>query len=164
MAKVSAYHLVLFPSIQDAKQMLKEIQNENQTEAEETVNEFDQSLLYIHQVATRSDVKVWEYYQFNRCHIQNHKVWTSTFLCVKTNVGYSIVADFIIQFETSSHIEEALKMLKKWNPSWCPSHFVCDYSDAEISALKSSFPAVKVYVTSTENKLGNGGSKTKHIV
>ena len=25
------------------------------------------------------------------------------FICVKTNVGYSIIADFIVQFETSVH-------------------------------------------------------------
>ena len=56
------------------------------------------------------------------------------------------MADFIVQFETASHIEEALKILKKWNPSWSPSHFMCDYSDAEISALKASFPSVKVYL------------------
>lgn len=66
------------------------------------------------------------------------------FICVKTNVGYSIVADFIVQFETSSHIEEALKVLRRWNPSWQPSHFMCDYSDAEIAALQASFPSVKV--------------------
>ena len=62
------------------------------------------------------------------------------------NVGYSIVADFIIQFESSTHIEEALKILKRWNPSWQPSHFMTDFSDAEITALKASFPSVKVYL------------------
>ena len=36
--------------------MLKEIQNENQTETEETMNEFDQSLLYIHQEKWQQDL------------------------------------------------------------------------------------------------------------
>ena len=34
------------------------------------------------------------------------------FLCVKTNVSYTVVAEFIIQSETSEHILEALSMLK----------------------------------------------------
>ena len=38
------------------------------------------------------------------------------FLCVKTNVSYTVVAEFIIQSETSEHILEALSMLKSWNP------------------------------------------------
>ena len=38
-------------------------------------------------------------------------------ICVKTNVGCSIVVKFITQFETASHIEEALSILKKWNPT-----------------------------------------------
>ena len=44
------------------------------------------------------------------------------FICVKINVGYSTVPEFITQFETASHIEEALSILKKWNPTWCPSY------------------------------------------
>ena len=68
------------------------------------------------------------------------------FICVKINVGYSIVADFIVQFETASHIEEALKTLRKWNPLWQPSHFMSDYSDSEISALEATFPGIKAYL------------------
>ena len=68
------------------------------------------------------------------------------FICVKTNVGYSIVAEFLTQFETASHIEEALRILKKWNPTWCPLHLMCDYSDSEISASQASFSAIKVYM------------------
>ena len=133
----------------DAKQVLKEVQNENQTEIDDTMNEFNQSLLYIHQEKWQQDLML----KYGNTISLIDATYKTTkyelplfFICVKTNVGYSIVADFIIQFETSSYIEEALEMLKKWNPSWCPSHFMCDYSDAEISALKASFPAVKVYL------------------
>ena len=35
------------------------------------------------------------------------------FVSVKTNVGYSVVADFIVQSETTEHITEALKILLK---------------------------------------------------
>ena len=30
------------------------------------------------------------------------------FICVKTNVGYSVVAEFVVQSETSNNIYEAL--------------------------------------------------------
>ena len=37
---------------------------------------------------------------------------------MRTNVGYSTVAQFITQNETAQDIQEALEMLKTWNPSW----------------------------------------------
>ena len=42
------------------------------------------------------------------------------FLCVLTNVGYPIFADFIFQGETIEKIQEALDNLKSWNPQWRP--------------------------------------------
>ena len=45
------------------------------------------------------------------------------FLCVKTNVGYSVVAEFMIQSETTQQISEALAVIKQWNPNWKPSFF-----------------------------------------
>ena len=35
---------------------------------------------------------------------------------MKTNVSYTVVAEFIIQSETNEHTLEALSMLKSWNP------------------------------------------------
>ena len=59
---------------------------------------------------------------------------------------------------------------EQWDISLCgpesrqPSHFMCDFTDSEISALQASFPGVKVYlVTSTENKHGKGGWKIKNM-
>ena len=43
--------------------------------------------------------------------------------CIKTNHGYSVVADFIIQDEASSTIEEAT-IIKSWNFNWKPN-FLC---------------------------------------
>jgi len=43
------------------------------------------------------------------------------FLCVRTNVGYSVVAEFVTQSETASQICEALQILKSWNPEWNPA-------------------------------------------
>ena len=68
------------------------------------------------------------------------------FVTVKTNVGYTPIADFVNQSETSGQIEEALKVIASWNPEWNPPHFMTDYSDAEITAIGSVFPQCKVYL------------------
>ena len=68
------------------------------------------------------------------------------FVCVKTNVCYSVVAEFIIQSETSEDIYEALSVLKTWNPNWNPKFYLLDYSDAEIAAVNKLFPATEVYL------------------
>ena len=63
-------------------------------------------------------------------------------ICVRTNVGYSIVAEFIVQSEDTDSILEALNIVKQWNPTWSPSYFLCDYSEAEIGALEQAFTNV----------------------
>jgi len=61
------------------------------------------------------------------------------FVCVRTNVNYSIVASFIVQLEDSSCIAEALQILQDWNPDWHPVHQMVDFSEADINALQSVF-------------------------
>ena len=68
------------------------------------------------------------------------------FICVHTNVVYSVVAEFIIQSERAENILEALKILKAWNPTWNPQFFMSDYSEAELAALETAFPGVTVYL------------------
>ena len=68
------------------------------------------------------------------------------FLCVRTNVGYSIVAEFIVQSEDADSILEALSIVKQWNPTWSPKFFLYDYSEAKIGALEQAFPNVVVYL------------------
>ena len=68
------------------------------------------------------------------------------FICVRTNVGYSVVAEFIVQSETTENILEALSILKAWNPTWQPKYFMCDYSESELAALETAFPGVIVYL------------------
>ncbi|XP_046863233.1 LOW QUALITY PROTEIN: uncharacterized protein LOC124456977 [Xenia sp. Carnegie-2017] len=68
------------------------------------------------------------------------------FVCVHSNVGYKVVAEFIWQTETEEAIEEALAIIKGWNPVWNPKYFMVDYSLAEIGAIEKSFPDVQVYV------------------
>ena len=64
------------------------------------------------------------------------------FVCVRTNVGYPVVAEFILESESTQSISEALHILHSWNPKiW-----MCDYSDPEISALECCFPDVIVYL------------------
>lgn len=67
------------------------------------------------------------------------------FVCVRTNVGYSVVAQFIVQSESVECITEALSILKEWNPVWRPPFFLSDFSDAELSAIKEAFPSTTVY-------------------
>ena len=46
-------------------------------------------------------------------------VWPSLyFIWVKTNVGYIVVAEYVVQSEESEKIQEAAEVLKEWNPSW----------------------------------------------
>ena len=52
------------------------------------------------------------------------------FICVRTNVGYSVVAEFVVQSKNKENIEEALKVLKKWNTDWNPQYFMSDYSES----------------------------------
>ena len=68
------------------------------------------------------------------------------FICVRTNVGYCVVAEFVIQDETTQQILETLAILRGWNAEWNPPFFLCDYSEAEISALEQAFPGIRVYI------------------
>jgi len=67
-------------------------------------------------------------------------------ICVRTNVGYSVVAEFIVQSESADNIEEALQKLKSWNPDWNPRFFMSDYSEAELATVQHVFPSTKVYL------------------
>ena len=68
------------------------------------------------------------------------------FICVRTNVGYSVVGEFITQSETAEHISEALQQLRIWNPEWKPKFFMTDYSKAELLTLEQTFPGVQIYL------------------
>ncbi|ESO97765.1 hypothetical protein LOTGIDRAFT_152862 [Lottia gigantea] len=68
------------------------------------------------------------------------------FLVVKTNVSYSTVATFIVKDETMSHVQEALNIIKSWNPNFNPTYLMCDISDAQINALEAVFPTSLVYL------------------
>ena len=68
------------------------------------------------------------------------------FVSVRTNVGYSVVSEFILESESTENISEAMQILHSWNPEWNPKFWMCDYSEAEISALECCFPDITIYL------------------
>ena len=110
---------------------------------------FSQTLLYVHQEQWQQQLLT----RYGNTIVLIDATYKSTkyelpmfFVTVKTNVGYTPIADFVVQSETSDQIEEALKVITSWNPQWNPPYFMTDYSDAEISAIQSMFPQCKVYL------------------
>ena len=87
------------------------------------------------------------------------------FLTVHTNAGYTVAAEFIVQVETAAHIEEALTILKKWNPTSHPKFIMCDYSEAEMS-MESAFPSTTVYMWLSQGtmlgEVGEGSQTWTH--
>ena len=61
------------------------------------------------------------------------------FVAVKTNVSYCVVASFVIQSESAQAIQEALEVIKVWNPDWNPEYFMVDHCYAEINAIEAAF-------------------------
>jgi len=64
-------------------------------------------------------------------------------LCVNTNVGFHIVASFFISRDTKSNVAEALDIIRRWNSSWEPTNFMCDYDLREIGAIESIFKGIQ---------------------
>lgn len=62
------------------------------------------------------------------------------FLAVKTNVDYQVVGSFVTEDETVVSINEALEVLRNWNPEWSPPFFMTDNSLQEIQAIEKLFP------------------------
>ena len=74
----------------DAKEVLKEIKNEKQVETGETMDEFDQNLLYIHQEKRQQHLML----KYGNTISLIDTTYKTTkyelplfFICVKTNVG-----------------------------------------------------------------------------
>ncbi len=99
------------------------------------MNKFEQSLLYVHQEPWQQTLMV----KYGNTIFLMDATYKTTkyelalfFVAVKTNVGYTAVADFVLQSETAEQIREALQILSSWNPTWQPPYFMVDYSEAEI--------------------------------
>ena len=86
-----------------------------------------ENLLYVHQEKWQSELLM----RYGNTIVLMDATYKTTkyeiplfFISVKTNVGYSIVADFIIQEVTIEQISEALLVLKSCNPDWKPPYFM----------------------------------------
>ena len=115
-----------------------------------------QTFLYVHQ--TQWQMRLLERYGNNISLIDATYKTTRYdlalfFICVRTNVGYSVVGEFITQAETAEHISEALQQLRSWNPTWNPRFFMTDYLEAELIALEQSFPGVQIYLCHFHSEL-----------
>ena len=112
-------------------------------------NNYEQTLLWIHQSKWQQELLA-RYGNTISVIDATYKITKYDlalfFICVRTNVGYSVVAEFVVQSETAASISEALAKLKLWNPNWCPLYFMSDYSEAELVALEEVFPTTTVYL------------------
>ena len=123
------------------------LDNDNECRVLEEESKYTQTLLYVHQ-------EPWQQQLLNRygntISLMDATYKTTKyelalfFLVVKTNVGYSVVGEFVVQSETADQIAEALSMLSTWNPEWQPPYFMTDYSEAEMGAITKIFPTCKV--------------------
>ena len=114
----------------------------NAAGTDEIKRETPQTLLFIHQMAWQQRLLLR--YGQNMC-LLDATYKTSRYalpffqLCVKTNVGYQVVATFAIQNESEDDIAEALQCIQEWNPQWKPRFFMTDKCDAEIKAVEATF-------------------------
>ena len=80
------------------------------------------------------------------------------FLCVKTNVSYTVVGEFIVQSEDCENIFEALSVISSWSPDWKPQFFKLTIQKQRWLQLLSYSQVLNcTYVIFTGNKLGRGG-------
>ena len=63
-------------------------------------------------------------------------------LCVLTNVGFVVVATFMLSDEQAASIQAALQVIRRWCPEWKPEYFVSDFCEAQISAVESTLPGL----------------------
>ena len=129
---------------------LKNSENSSKTKlsGSETAD-FETTLLWVHQEAWQQELML----KYGNTMSLMDATYKTTrydlplfFICVRTNAGYCVVAEFIVQSESNTCIEEALNVLISWNPNWKPKYFMTDYSEAEITSLESCFPGVTVYL------------------
>ena len=85
------------------------------------------------------------------------------FLVIRTNVGYSVVAEFIIQHEDTTSITEALTNLcKRWDECDIEEgNFMIDCQQSEENAIHAVFSTVLcICAHSTDFRCGSGGWST----
>ena len=125
------------------------VDDDDDSELLGTTDACTQSFLWIHQEKWQRDLLV----RFGNTITLIDATYKTTkyeialfFLSIKTNVGYIVVAEFIVSSESAQEIAEALSVLKDWNPEWSPAFFMSDYSEAESVAIEEIFPAAILYI------------------
>ena len=115
----------------------------------EGVSEFEQPLLWIHQEAWQQELML----NYGNTMTLIDATYKTTryelplfFLSAKTNVGYSVIAEFVTHYERMEDIAETLQIIKDWNPNYSPKFFMSDYSEAKMLAVEKIFPDTKVYL------------------
>ena len=70
------------------------------------------------------------------------------FLVVKTNVGYSVISEFVIQHEDTKSISEALGILReRWDREGIKvTNFMIDCQQSDKNAIRGMFPESCVYL------------------
>ena len=75
------------------------------------------------------------------------------FLAVKTNVGFSVVAEFVVQHETKASIMQGLETVRAWveeaddkpqDWKWEPQFFMTDFCEREITAIEEVFQGIVI--------------------
>ena len=119
------------------------------SESSGDIEEFEQTFLWVHQTQWQKEMLA----KYGNTMTLLDATYKTTlydlalfFVTVRTNAGYMVAAEFLVHSETNEQIEEALNLLKQWNPLWSPSYFMCDYSEAEILAIETAFPTATVYL------------------
>ena len=116
-----------------------------------TSDECTQTLLWVHQNEWQKDLLV-KYGNTITLRLIDTTYKTTKydlalfFLCVKTSVNNTVVAEFIVQSESANEMADTLKIIKQWNPNWTPPFFMSDYSKAEQLAIKEVYPECMVYL------------------
>ena len=72
------------------------------------------------------------------------------FLVVRTNVGYSVIAEFVVQHEDSESIAEALGLLRaQWDANNIQvANFMIDCQQSEENVIRGMFPDSVIYLCS----------------
>ena len=98
-------------------------------------------------LAAKIMCKVWKCNLIDWCYNKTIKYDLPLFfVSVCTNVGYCVVAKFVVQDENAQKLLDAVNVLRGWNPEWNPPFFLCDYSEADISASEQAFPGIIIYI------------------
>lgn len=62
------------------------------------------------------------------------------FIACHTNAGYRVLAQFVVERETTHCVQEALQIIRSLVSDFKPTAWIVDFSEAEIAAIEGVFP------------------------